>query len=133
MKKFVFIASLGFAMACGEKDDCSNSADCPVSAEEILAKLEILDSRIEEMLITSCSNTEQCIATPYGAKACGGPVTYLIHSSNMDLIRLNQLVNEYNMLNAIHNDLVGAISDCSIIAKPEVECASGNCQVVEND
>lgn len=46
------------------------------------------------------------------------------------LSRLNQMVNE---LNAIYNELTGAISDCSIVTKPEVECVSGNCAAVTID
>ncbi len=123
MKKILFILTL-FFFSCGSDD--SNSR----TPQEILSDMEIIDAEISFMLITSCNGNDECRATAYGVKACGGPVKYLIHSTNMDMDRFNLLVETYNELNAAYNEATSAISDCSLEVQPNVECVSGDCQVV---
>ncbi|WP_462254339.1 hypothetical protein [Ekhidna sp.] len=125
MKKILLILTLCF-FSCGSDD--SNSR----TPQEILSDMEIIDAEINFMLITSCDDNVECRATAYGVKACGGPVEYLIHSTNMDMDRFNLLVETYNELNAAYNEATSAISDCSLEVQPTVDCVSGDCQVVGN-
>ncbi len=126
MSKYLLIFSMLFFLACKEEET-------PLSADEMLSQMEAIDTEIEAMLVTSCSSSSQCMATAYGAKACGGPVKYIVHSTEMDMPRFLLLVNRYNSLNAQYNLETGAISDCSIIVEPDVECVSGECQPVADD
>lgn len=125
MKKVTLILTLIICFSCST-DDCG---DCPVTPEEMLARMQAIDAEIDAMLSTSCGSGGTCMATAYGSKACGGPVKYIVHSTNMDMIRFNSLVNEYTELNKEYNIATEAISDCSLPGKPIVECVSGNCEV----
>lgn len=125
MSKFVLIVSLIFLCACNE--------DSTSTSDDLLAQMAAIDQEIEAMISTSCTASSQCMATAYGAKPCGGPTKYLVHSSDMDLTKFNELVDQYNSLNEQYNVETGAISDCSIVTKPEVDCISGDCQEVQID
>ncbi|MEP1035614.1 hypothetical protein [Ekhidna sp.] len=123
MSKYVMIISLCFLFACKEENT-------PTTPDDLLSQMSAINDQIEALISTSCSTTSQCMSTAYGAKACGGPIKYLIHSTNMDLQKFNELVAQYNNLNAQYNEETGVYSDCSIVTKTEVECVSGNCQEV---
>ena len=124
-KKVTSLFLLCFIFSCDQNDEA-------VSAADLLGQMQSIDSEIKTFLRTSCNDSDQCLATAYGVKACGGPATYLVHSSNMDLDRLNSLVTQFNILNQEYNEVTGAVSDCSVETAPVLECASGNCQVVSD-
>lgn len=122
MKKITLILTLFVCFSCSD-DDASLTAD------QMFARMQAIDAEIDAMLSTSCGSDGTCMATAYGSKACGGPVKYIVHSTNMDMIRFNSLVNEYNELNEQYNIATEAISDCSLPGKPIIECVSGNCEI----
>ena len=122
MYKFIAILCVCFLFSCKEE------ATQPF--EDLLSQMSALNAQIEGLIETSCSTSGQCMATPYGAKPCGGPLKYLVHTTDIDLIKLYALVSQYNSLNEQYNQESGIGSDCALVGKPEVECLSGNCQAV---
>ncbi|MEO9482612.1 MAG: hypothetical protein ABJG47_04175 [Ekhidna sp.] len=125
MTKYLIILSICLAFGCKEES-------APPTSAELLNQMEIINDQIEAMLSTSCSASSQCMVSAFGAKPCGGPWKYIIHSTNMNLQKFRSLLVQYNSLNAQYNEVAGIGSDCSIANKPEVECVSGNCQEVTN-
>lgn len=90
---------------------------------EMLAEIELLISD------KSCTKDGKCTVMAYGAKACGGPVGYLVYSSgNVNETQLKDLVEEFTELQSLMNDEYGYISDCSIPNPPDVSCLDGNCE-----
>lgn len=76
-----------------------------------------------------CSSPAVCRAIAFGAKPCGGPRQYLIYSAAAtDTVQLAREVARYNEAERKRNREEGRMSDCSLVAKPEVTCRSGRCQ-----
>jgi len=125
MNKLIFLAFLSLTMLSCKEDDASTSS-------ELLAQMEAVAQEIEAMIATSCSNNDQCRATPMGVKPCGGPTKFIVHSSATDQGKLDALIEQYNELNTKYNTVAEVGSDCSVVTAPEVDCVMGNCQAVVN-
>ncbi len=100
--------------------------------------MKALDSQIDTMMSNqSCYDSSECESIAYGAKACGGPIEYLIYSTqSVDINELQPLVNAYNAYNETYNEANSVISDCMFVTPPELECSSieglpaGTCNIV---
>ena len=80
----------------------------------------------------TASDPASCRTIPLGAKPCGGPWTYLVFSSEMtDSVRLFASVDRYNETEARLNAVDGRVSDCSYVARPQVEIRGGRCVTIE--
>jgi len=109
---------------------CTNNTES--SKEEDLAELTALQEEIE-LLIDSgiCSENASCDYIAFGSKACGGPKTYLVYSTSIDIVLLQQKAATYNALENAYNKKWGVISDCSYVLPPnEVTCINGKCTAV---
>lgn len=113
------LALLLLAFSCNDDQNT-------VATDERLAELEQEIQAIIEP--PTASNLAQCQAIAFGAKACGGPKTYLIYSTaQTDEARLRTLVNEYNRLDAERNERLGLGSDCALVVQPDVALVGGQC------
>lgn len=121
MKHFLIFIIPIVLFSCN-KDDIND-----LDEDELKQRMEAISESINNMIATSCENTDQCKAAAIGAKPCGGPTHYIIYSSGTDEEALNVLIGQYNEANRRHNELTGAISDCSITNPPTLVCVSGNC------
>lgn len=109
---------------------CTNNVES--DKEEDLANLAALDKEIE-LLIDSgvCSENSDCEYIAFGSKACGGPKTYLVFSTSIDVALLQQKVATYNALENSFNQKWGIISDCSVPTPPaDITCIAGKCTAV---
>lgn len=109
---------------------CTNHTES--SKEEDLAELTVLREEIE-LLVDSgnCSENSGCDYIAFGSKACGGPKTYLVFSTSINVELLQQKVATYNALENAFNQKWRIISDCSVPIPPvDVTCIAGKCTVV---
>lgn len=125
MKVFSTILLIVLLFACKEEKEQPTAAD-------LSNQMEVINNEIEAMISTSCTTSSQCMASAFGAKPCGGPWKYILHSTDIDLQKLNTLLGEYYELNVQYNEVSGIGSFCDFVTKPDVECVSGTCQEVSN-
>jgi hypothetical protein len=102
-------------------------------AADIEAAMAKLKTEIDATINTSCTNgiAGVCKSIGLGAKACGGPKSYLIYStSSTNEPVLVQKVEEYNTLNKKWNEVTNAVSDCLLITPPNLDCSQNQCAIV---
>lgn len=81
----------------------------------------------------TCSNSGDWLFTPYGSKACGGPIGYIAYSKNIDQIYFLGLVDRFTQLQDEYNQKTGAVSDCALAIRPTgVTCENGKPKFVYN-
>jgi hypothetical protein len=79
-----------------------------------------------------CSSDSQCQVLPVGARACGGPASYLAWSSaKTDAAQLQALAERHKAEQQADNLATGRISTCIAIAPPAVACRAGTCQLTD--
>lgn len=110
----------------------STAGSCENSDENQEITLKDLQLQLEEInnLIDAqnCNDSSQCNYLAYGSKACGGPQGYLIFSSEVDLDKLEKLVNTHTATEDLYNKQNQIISDCSLVSPPQtMECVDGKC------
>ena len=121
---FSLILTLGI-FSCNE-DDSKATQD-----QEALI-LEAKFSEITEIAESiSCEDSSRWTYTPYGSKACGGPMGYIAYSLDIDTSHFEQLIEEHKQAEADFNEKWGIISDCSIPESPTgVNCENGKVVLV---
>ncbi|MFK5959700.1 MAG: hypothetical protein QM495_12635 [Lutibacter sp.] len=109
---------------------CSNNSGS--SQEEDLAELTLLNNDIEQLVSTgTCTGNSNCEYIAYGSKACGGPTSYLVYSTSIDVELLKEKVAEYNEKEDLYNNTWSVFSDCSVVLPPtSVECINGKCTAI---
>lgn len=102
------------------------TAFAPLDENNITTQERLIaaDTNIKTLISDkSCNEDSQCQSIAYGAKACGGPVEYLIYSTqSVDITVLQPLVNEYNLYAEQYNSETGAMSDCLFVTPPDLKC-----------
>jgi len=125
-KLFLFglILTLGI-FSCNE-DDSKATQD----QETLILKAKFSEiTEIAESL--SCEDSSRWTYTPYGSKACGGPMGYIAYSIDIDTAHFLQLIEEYQQAEAAFNIKWGIISDCSVPQSPRgVDCEDGKAVLV---
>lgn len=77
----------------------------------------------------ACTQNSECKSIPVGAKACGGPLYYLIYSTNnTDHEKLTMLADAIKSKQRKHNMLTEATSDCAFLMPPALACIDEQCQ-----
>jgi hypothetical protein len=111
---------------------CSNTTE--TSKEEDLAELQVLNDEIQQLIATGiCSSNTDCYYIAFGSKACGGPTSYLVYSTSIDVNLLKEKVAAYNEKEDDFNKKWGIISDCSVVSPPNsVTCVQGKCSAIYN-
>ena len=130
MKFRTFIALLFaivfFSSSC-EKQENTRKED-----EKELAKLYGDIKALSESV--SCNDASLWKFTALGAKACGGPTSYIAYSSKIDTTYFLKLVNTYTEKMQVFNVKYGVISDCSVMVPPDgIICKEDKPQFVYND
>jgi hypothetical protein len=120
--QLIFLSLMMFGIALGD--------DTP-SSEELLNQISAIENSISDLINTTCTETGQCKTLPIGAKACGGPTHYIVFSSSTNEIALQLLINEYTAFNIKYNEVTNAISDCSLVIPPSLNCVDGQCLVID--
>lgn len=110
-----------FLLACLAAGACSHAAP---RAPDTLAQLQALGSD------AACTSDQQCRTLPLGAKACGGPESYLAYSTARTRPqRAQALAERYRKERAAANRASGLASDCRFLADPGAQCRAGSCQL----
>jgi hypothetical protein len=74
--------------------------------------------------------SNQCKVIAFGAKACGGPKSYLIYSTLQSKgNKLKRLVDQYNSREEKINQETDVMSDCMFIEEPKVSLIDGMCKI----
>ena len=110
---------------------CSNNSE--VSQEEG-ERLELDNLKEEiELLISkgTCTENTSCNFIAFGSKPCGGPWSYLVFSTSIDVGLLKEKVATYNKNEAAFNIKWNILSDCSVVLPPtQVTCVNGKCTTI---
>lgn len=81
-----------------------------------------IDSLIEN---TVCTNPSEWRISPIGAKACGGPASYLAYPIENEEEVL-PLIQRYTELNSAFNKKYNIMSDCMLVTPPSgIDCSDG--------
>lgn len=82
------------------------------------ANLDKLKSIIEsEIAKEKCTAASEWTFAPMGAKACGGPVSYIAYPKKLETSILRKIEN-YTQTMSDFNKKYGITSDCMMIAEP---------------
>jgi hypothetical protein len=110
----------------------SCSSNFNTSQEEDLAALQVLNNEIQQLISSgSCSENTNCEYIAFGSKACGGPNSYLVYSTSINVELLKEKVAEYNKKEDLYNNKWGVFSDCSVVSPPtSVICQNGKCTAI---
>ncbi|KRB86962.1 hypothetical protein [Noviherbaspirillum sp. Root189] len=83
----------------------------------------------QEVGDASAQSLEQCRVLPVGAKACGGPQTFVIYSTvDSDERKLQELARQYAEAEEKFNRVAHVMSTCSYVIPPEVRIQNGKCK-----
>lgn len=139
MRRIVIVAAILFSLAVGVaglelKDPFLagvNRSVVNASQQSDVERMEELRRVIQEEIgEPAAKNLPQCKVIAFGAKPCGGPVTYLVYSTaNTNESRLKSLVSEYNQRQKRHNEERQMVSDCMVVTEPKVELIDGVCKI----
>lgn len=112
--------------AAGSGQPSQVAAPLAASGTDILGQIRSLIGAAE------CGSDNQCQVLPVGARACGGPESYLAWSSaKTDAARLQALAERHKTEQQASNLASGRISTCIAIAPPAVACRAGTCQLTD--
>ncbi|WP_310385670.1 hypothetical protein [Roseateles sp.] len=81
-----------------------------------------------EVGTAACDGPQQCHSIAVGAKACGGPDSYLAWSSKgSDGNKLRSLVEQHAAARRAENLASNMMSDCRLVTDPGASCQAGRC------
>ncbi|WP_303316453.1 hypothetical protein Q4Q34_06505 [Flavivirga abyssicola] len=111
---------------------CSSNDDNTSTYESELAQLSLLKADIETLANTSvCNENFECKFIALGSKPCGGPWSYLIYTTSIDVEQLKAAVKDYNQKESDFNVKWGIPSDCALTIQPTgVTCENNTCVLV---
>lgn len=109
-------------------------ADVPPEAQELREQMSTLRQAIvREVGVPSADDVSQCGVVPFGAKACGGPQSYIVYSRKVtNEERLKSLTAQYAQLEQEWNHRNKVISTCSMALPPVPVIVDGQCQAGGN-
>lgn len=95
------------------------------------AQLDLLKSAIDaEIAKEKCTDAKEWAFVPIGAKACGGPYSYIAYPKKSEASILAKLENFKNRMIA-HNKKYNLTSDCMLPAEPvSIRCQAGKAVLV---
>lgn len=127
----VFALAMGLLAACDKNNNAEEIIREEIkdnsSQEEDLKFLSDLFIEISSLAASvPCTDYEDWKFTPYGQKACGGPVGYIAYHQKIDESAFLSKVKFYTNQQDLYNTKWGIISDCSIPPEPvSIRCEGG--------
>lgn len=114
-----------FVFSCAEESTS-------LTQEEEAGQLEQMLTEIRQMAAgVSCQDAADWKFTPYGSKACGGPVGFLAYPTTIDTAAFLRKVEEHRQAQEEFNKKWEIFSDCSIPPTPTgVSCKNGEAVLV---
>lgn len=107
---------------------CEENKVPPTQADDS-KELQVLKTEIEALVNAStCNENTTCEFIALGSKPCGGPWSYLVYSTSIDIQKLEGLVENYNQVETEFNNKWGIASDCAIAIPPtSIKCENNTC------
>ena len=115
---------------------CARSEDPPALDQPPAQNVAVSEARVRELeqqaralaKADGCDRADQCAAAPLGAKACGGPRTYLVYcKATTDEAALLRTLDELKRTEEEYNRTAGIVSDCALAMPPEVRLEGRSC------
>lgn len=132
MRKLAILFTLACAACSTRAGDPPAVAGGPAKAAPVAAGAGTLGQIRALIGAADCSSDSQCQILPVGARACGGPASYLAWSSaKTDAGQLQALAERHKAEQQADNMAAGRISTCIAIAPPAVACRAGACQLTD--
>jgi hypothetical protein len=89
---------------------------------------ELRQQILGEVAKDGCDNSQQCHTLPMGAKACGGPESYVAWSDKfLSGEKLQQLGERYAAARRFDNQREGLMSNCALTPDPGAVCRAKRC------
>ena len=123
----IIFVSVSLALAINVEEKAYNFTDNFITNQQSKqADLNKINKEIDrEIGKPRAKRLNQCRVIAFGAKACGGPKTYLVYSNlQTNENKLKRLVNKYNFLEEKINKENNIMSDCMFIGEPKVTLVS---------
>jgi hypothetical protein len=125
MKKLFYFLCFAFLLLSFQ---CENENTNTVDPNTLLVKKQEILNYIQTF---TCNGTVSCNYIAFGTKPCGGPREYLVFPNTINIETLQNMVNEYNILDAQYNEQTGAVSDCMMVLPPNnIACENGDCVII---
>ena len=107
------------ASACGSVPTQDDAPPAPGNSG-LLAQIQA------EVGAAACDSSQQCQTIAIGAKACGGPDSYLAWSTkNNDGKKLKALAQAHAEASRKQQQADGMMSTCAIVTDPGASCVAG--------
>ncbi len=91
-----------------------------------------MDQIHAEIGAASCDAPAQCKTLAVGAKACGGPESYLAYSTKTsDGAKLTALAARDAQARKKADARAGMVSTCSVVSDPGANCDAGRCVTLQ--
>ena len=126
MKSFLLLGfTILFFVAC-------SSTDVTKEQDIELKKITDLEDEIIALAASSiCNDAPECTAIAFGSKPCGGPWSYLVYGTSIDVNLLTSKVATFNQMQQEFNIKYSIASDCAFVGPPnEIICEDGKCKIV---
>jgi len=79
-----------------------------------------------------CTSDSECQVLPVGAKACGGPASYLAYSrAQTNGAEVQALAERYHAEQQASNARSGMVSNCQVVPTPTAACRANTCQLTD--
>jgi len=89
---------------------------------------ELRQQILSQIANDGCDSSQQCHTLPIGAKACGGPESYVAWSDKfLDGDKLRQLGERYTAARHFDNQREGLMSNCALTPDPGAVCRAKRC------
>ena len=122
--KLIVLSLFLQSFQCSESNEVANG----ITSLQLETKKQEINNYINSF---SCSESDGCSYIAFGTKPCGGPWSYLLFSDAVDIVKLQEMVKNYNEINEQYNLQTNAVSDCMYVMPPtEVKCVNGVCTVI---
>lgn len=97
------------------------------------AQLDKIKASIEsEITKEKCTDANEWTFAPMGAKACGGPQSYIAYPKKSEETILKK-INDYTEKVKAFNQKYGIISDCMMINPPTgIKCVNGKAELINS-
>lgn len=95
------------------------------------AQLDKLKASIESLIAKEkCTDATEWAFSPFGNKACGGPVSYIAYPKKNEATILPK-IEEYTKKMSEYNKKYSIVSDCMMAAEPvSIKCQNGKSVLV---
>jgi hypothetical protein len=108
---------------------CVSALSPETTEAEDRAELARLEAEARALVSPGgCAQPGDCRSAPLGAKACGGPRTYVVYcAATTDTVALFRKLEQHRRAEAAFNEKYGMPSTCDLAAPPRTELAGGTC------